>query len=93
MSKYSSYSLFAIRAACAPCGVRWRRQWKLPNDSCKNLDFFVRIGWLADPNGAIHNVCGTKGEGGVPTLPTATEALELLFFASYLMRMLDLAHR
>jgi hypothetical protein len=38
-------------------------------DSCKNLDFFVRIGWLDDPKGAIHNVCGTKGEGGVPTLP------------------------
>jgi hypothetical protein len=38
-------------------------------DSCKNLYFFVRIGWLDDPNGTIHNVCGTKGEGGVPTLP------------------------
>jgi hypothetical protein len=38
-------------------------------DSCKNLDFFVRIGWLDDPNGTIHKVCGTKGEGGVPTLP------------------------
>jgi len=38
-------------------------------DACKNLNFFVRIGWLDDPNKAIHNVCGTKGQGGVPTLP------------------------
>ncbi len=38
----------------------------------KNLDFFVRIGWLDDPNGAIRNVCGKKGEGGIPTLPATT---------------------
>jgi hypothetical protein len=38
-------------------------------DACKNLSFFVNIGLLDDPKGAIHNVCGTKGEGGVPTLP------------------------
>jgi hypothetical protein len=43
------------------------------DDACKNLNFFVKIGWLEDPNGAIHNVCGAKGEGGVPTLP-AVEA-------------------
>jgi hypothetical protein len=41
-------------------------------DACKNLNFFVRIGWLDDPNGAIHNSCGTKGEGGVPTLPASS---------------------
>lgn len=41
-------------------------------DTCKNLDFFVRIGWLDDPQGTIHNVCGNKGEGGVPTLPATT---------------------
>jgi hypothetical protein len=43
-------------------------------DACKNLNFFVRIGWLDDPNGAIHNSCGTKGEGGVPTLPATSES-------------------
>lgn len=31
------------------------------DDACKNLNFFVNIGWLDDPNGAIHNVCG-KGD-------------------------------
>ena len=39
------------------------------DDACKNLNFFVRIGWLEDPNGTIHNVCGKKGQDGVPTLP------------------------
>jgi hypothetical protein len=38
-------------------------------DTCKNLDFFARIGLLDDAKGAIHNACGTKGEGGIPTLP------------------------
>jgi hypothetical protein len=41
-------------------------------DACKNLDFFVRIGQLDDPNGTIHTICGTKGKDGVPTLPAAT---------------------
>ena len=40
------------------------------DDACKNLNFFVRIGWLDDRNGAIQNVCGTKG--GVPTLPASS---------------------
>jgi hypothetical protein len=39
------------------------------DDACKNLNFFVNIGWLDDPNGAIHNACGKKGKDGVPTLP------------------------
>jgi hypothetical protein len=44
-------------------------------DACKNLNFFVNIGWLEDGKGAIHNVCGTKG--GVPSLPaSSTGALE-----------------
>jgi len=42
------------------------------DETCKNLNFFVRIGWLDDPNGAIHKSCGTKGEGGVPTLPATS---------------------
>jgi hypothetical protein len=41
-------------------------------DTCKNLNFFVSIGWLDDERGAIHKVCGTKGQGGVPTLPAAS---------------------
>lgn len=43
-------------------------------DACKNLNFFVNIGWLDDPKGAIHNVCGVKG--GVPTLPAAGGLVE-----------------
>jgi hypothetical protein len=39
-------------------------------DACKNPNFFVRIGWLDDPNGAINNSCGKKGQDGVPTLPS-----------------------
>lgn len=41
-------------------------------DTCKNLDFLVNIGWVEDPNGAIHKACGTKGGGGVPTLPASS---------------------
>jgi hypothetical protein len=40
------------------------------DDACKNLNFFVNIGWLDDPKGTIHNVCGTKS--GVPTLPASS---------------------
>jgi hypothetical protein len=39
-------------------------------DACKNLNFFVNIGWLDDPKGTIHGVCGTKG--GIPTLPASS---------------------
>jgi hypothetical protein len=42
-------------------------------DACKNLNFFVNIGWLDDGKGAIHNVCGTKG--GVPSLPASSNAV------------------
>jgi hypothetical protein len=42
------------------------------DDACKNLNFFVRIGWLDDPNGAIQKSCGEKGGNGVPTLPAST---------------------
>jgi hypothetical protein len=41
-------------------------------DTCGNLDFFARIGLLDDPNQSIHNACGNKGEGRVPTLPALT---------------------
>lgn len=41
-------------------------------DTCKNLKFFVKIGWLDDPQGAIHNACGDKGKNGVPTLPASS---------------------
>jgi hypothetical protein len=40
------------------------------DDACKNLNFFVNIGWLDDPKGTIHNACGTKS--GVPTLPASS---------------------
>lgn len=40
--------------------------------ACKNLNFFVQIGWLDDPNGTIHTRCGTRGENGVPTLPASS---------------------
>jgi hypothetical protein len=43
-------------------------------DACKNLNFFVNIGWLDDPKSAIHGVCGTKG--GVPTLPATSGAVD-----------------
>lgn len=39
-------------------------------DACKNLNFFVNIGWLDDPKDAIHKVCGTLE--GVPTLPASS---------------------
>jgi hypothetical protein len=42
------------------------------DDACKNLNFFVNIGWLDDPKAAINAVCGTKGGGGVPTLPASS---------------------
>ncbi len=45
------------------------------DDACKNLNFFVNIGWLDDPNGTIHNVCGKKGKDGVPTLPVASDPI------------------
>lgn len=32
-------------------------------DSCKNLDFFVRIGWLDDPNGAYSQSLRKQGRG------------------------------
>ena len=41
-------------------------------DACKNLNFFVNVGWLDDPKSAIQSVCGTKG--GVPTLPASSGA-------------------
>jgi hypothetical protein len=43
-------------------------------DTCGNLDFFARIGLLDDPNQSIHNACGTKGEGRVPTLPSSSSS-------------------
>jgi hypothetical protein len=41
-------------------------------DACKNLNFFVKIGWLDDPKGAVHN-CET--EGGAPTLPASSSGI------------------
>ena len=46
------------------------------DEACKNLNFFVKIGSLEDKNGAIHNACGAKGEGGVPTLPASSSQFD-----------------
>ena len=42
--------------------------------ACKNLNFFVQIGWLDDPKGTIHARCGKRGESGVPTLSASSSS-------------------
>lgn len=57
------------------------------DDACKNLDFFVNIGFLDDPKGAVHKVCGKKGEGGIPTLPTPGTPTTLRAEASFALNV------
>lgn len=42
-----------------------------PNLSCTNLDLFLRLKLIADPDSAIHRVCAPYVSPGAPSLPTS----------------------